>query len=163
MESTELKTLEEKTRNIVETLGILEKETKDYQTKNFDIVSAINNLASISEQIADASKELSNSAKLFGKSDFSNAMKELDKRIDKINEAEIEFIDQSNKLNIIVENVLSEYNKLRNEIKSVNDNINKFLVIKDTIHETKQLLELVSAKIDRVDRNTQKGFGKEKG
>ena len=65
MDNNELKTLEEKTRSIVATLENLEKETRDYQKKNLDIVAAITNLANISEQVARASKELSSAAALF--------------------------------------------------------------------------------------------------
>jgi uncharacterized protein YukE len=163
MENNELKTLEQKARNIVTTLENLEKETRDYQKKNLDIVSAISNLINISDNIMIASKELSSSAALFGNSDFSKAINVLDERINKINLTEIQFIDQTKNLNSIVEEVLVEYRNLSREINEVNNSINEFLKIKDTIYETKQLLEIVSMKIERVDRNTQKGFGKEKG
>ena len=163
MDNNELKTLEEKTKSIVATLDNLEKETKEYQKKNVDIVSAITNLANVSEQVATASKELSSAADLFNSSDFSKAMKEVDKRIDKINEAEVVFTDQTKAINSIVENVLTEYKNLSSDIKAVNKSIREFLEIQHTVNETKQLLEAIVTKIDRIDRNTQKGFGKERG
>lgn len=163
MDNKELKTLEEKTKRIVDTLDNLEKETKEYQKKNVDIVAAITNLANISEQVATASKELSNAAALFSSSDFSKAIKEIDKRIDKINEAEVVFIDQSKAINKIVDNVLTEYKNLSSDIKAVNKSIREFLEIQHTVNETKQLLEMIASKIDRIDRNTQKGFRKERG
>lgn len=163
MDNNELKTLEEKTRSIVATLDILEKETKEYQKKNVDIVAAITNLAKVSEQVVTASKELSSAAALFSSSDFSKAMKEIDERIDKINEAEVVFTDQSKAINNIVENVLTEYKNLSSDIKAVNKSIHEFLEMQHTVNETKQLLEVIATKIDRIDRNTQKGFGKERG
>jgi ABC-type transporter Mla subunit MlaD len=163
MDRNELKTLEEKTKLIVATLDSLEKETKEYQKKNVDIVAAIRNLATISEQVATASKELSSAAALFSSSDFSEAMKEIDKRISKINEAEVVFTDQSKAINNIVENVLTEYKNLSTDIKEVNRSLLKFLEMQHTINETKQLLEAITTKIGRIDRNTQKGFRKERG
>ncbi len=163
MDNNELKTLEEKTKSIVATLDNLEKETKEYQKKNVDIVSAITNLANVSEQVAKASKELSSAADLFSSSNFSKAMKEIDKRIDKINEAEVVFTDQTKAINSIVEDVLTEYKNLNSDIKAVNKSIREFLEIQHTVNETKQLLEAIVTKIDRIDRNTQKGFRKERG
>jgi len=163
MDKNELKMLEEKTKSIVDTLDTLEKETKEYQKKNVDIVAAITNLSNVSEQVAMASKELSSAAALFSSSDFSKAMKEIDKRIDRINEAEVVFIDQSKAINDIVENVLAEYKNLSSDVKAVNESIREFLEIQHTVNETKQLLKIITTKIDRIDRNTQKGFGKERG
>ncbi len=163
MDNNELKTLEEKTRSIVATLENLEKETRDYQKKNLDIVAAITNLANISEQVARASKELSSAAALFSSSDFSKAMEGIDKRIDIIYEAGIVFTDQSKIIKSLVEYVHTEYENLRSDIKGVNKSINEFLEMQHTVNETKQLLELISTKVDRIDRNTQKGFRKERG
>ena len=163
MDNNELKTLEEKTKSIVATLDNLEKETKEYQKKNVDIVSAIANLANVSEQVATASKELSSAADLFSSSDFSKAMKEIDKRIDKINEAEVVFTDQTKAISSIVEDVLTEYKNLSSDIKAVNKSIREFLEIQHTVNETKQLVEAIVTKIGRIDRNTQKGFRKERG
>lgn len=163
MNNNELKTLEEKTKSIVATLEKLEMETEEYQKKNIDIVSAIENLANISENVSLASKDLSSAAALFNASDFSNAMKGIDKRIDKLNEAELIFIDQSKAINNIVENVLNEYKNLSSDIKTMKNSIHDLLEMQDTIKETNQLLELLTAKIERIDRNTQKGFGKERG
>lgn len=163
MDNNELKKLEEKTKSIVATLENVEKETKEYQKKNVDINSAITNLANVSEQVATASKELLSAAYLFSSSDFSKAMKEIDKRIDKINEAEVVFTDQTKAINSIVEDVLTEYKNLSSDIKAVNKSIREFLEIQHTVNETKQLLEAIVTKINRIDRNTQKGFGKERG
>jgi ABC-type transporter Mla subunit MlaD len=163
MESIEFKALEEKTRSIVDTLENLEREIKEYQKKNVDIVSAIANLANVSEQVGKASKELSGAAALFSSSDFSKAMEELDKRIDKINEAEVVFTDQTKAINTIVVDVLAEYKNLSSDINAVNKSIREVLEIQHTVNETKQLLEMIVTKIDRIDRNTQKGFGKERG
>lgn len=163
MDNNELKTLEEKTKSIVDTLDNLERETKEYQKKNVEIVVAIKNLADVSGQVAKASKELSSAASLFSSSDFSKAMKEIDKRIDNINEAEVVFTDQSKAINNIVENILSEYKNLSSDIKAVNKTIREFVEMKNVINETKQLLESLTTKIDRIDRNSQKGLGKERG
>lgn len=163
MEINELKTLEEKSKSIVVTLDNLEKETKAYQKKNVDIVLAITNLANVSEQVAMASKELSSAAALFSSSDFAKAIIEIDKRIDKINEVEVVFTDQTKAINSIVEDVLIEYKNLGGDIRTVNKNICEFLEMKQTVNEAKQLLELMDTKIGRIDRNTQKGFGKERG
>lgn len=163
MDNNELRTLEEKTKMIVATLDNLEKETKEYQKKNVDIVAAISNLINISEQVAAASKELSSAATLFGSSDFSKAMKEIDKRIDKLNETEVVLTNQSKVIKNIVEDVHTKYNNLSSEIKAVNKSIHGFLEMQNTVNETKQLLEMIATKIDRIDRNTQKGFGKERG
>jgi len=163
MDNNELKALEEKTKSIVDTLENLENEIKEYQKKNIDFVSAITNLANVSEQVAMASKELSGAAALFGSSDFSKAMKEIDKRIGNINEAEVAFIDQTKAINSIVKDVLTEYKNLSSDIKAVNKSIREVLEIQRTVNETRQLLEMIATKIDRIDRNTQKGFGRERG
>lgn len=163
MDDNQLKTLEEKAKGIVSTLENLEKETKDYQNKNLDIVSAINNLAKVSTQVEILVRELSSATTLFSSSDFSKAIIEIDKRINKINEAEVVFTNQAKVIDNILKNVLTEYNNLSTEIKDVNRNILEILEIKNTVNDTKALLELLNTKIDRIDRNTQKGFGKERG
>lgn len=162
MDDIELKTLEEKTKSIVATLDDLVIETEEYQKKNMDIVAAMTNLANISEQIAVASKELSSAAFLFNASDFSRATRELDERINKINEAEVVFIDQSAAIQEIVENVHVEYKNLSKDIRAVNVRLREFLEMQHVVNETKALLEGMAGKIDRIDRNTQKGFRKER-
>ena len=163
MDNNQFKTLEEKAKGIVSTLESLERETKEYQNKNLDIVFAINNLAKVSTQVEILVRELSSATTLFSSSDFSKAIKEIDKRIDKINEAEVVLTDQAKAIDNILKSVLTEYNKLSTEIKDVNRNILEMLEIKNTVNDTKVLLELLITKIDRIDRNTQKGFGKERG
>ena len=163
MDTNDLKTLEEKTRSIVATLGNLEMETREYQKKNVDIVSGINNLSSVSEQVAAASKELSSAAALFSSSDFSTAIKEIDSRIDQINKAEVVFSDQSKAIGNLVEEVLTENKRLSSDLDSANKNLRELLEMHNTLNETKQLLEMVTIRIARIDRNTQKGFGKERG
>lgn len=163
MDNSELKSLEEKTKKIVTTLDKLEKEIKEYQKKNVDLVAGVTGLANVSEQIAAASKGLSSVATLFKNSDFSKAMKEIDKRINKINQAEIVLTDQSEAINSIVKNVLAEYKNLSNEIKTVNESVRESLSMQNSVIEMKELLEAMAFKVDRIDRNTQKGFGKERG
>ena len=90
-------------------------------------------------------------------------MKEIDKRIDKLNETEVVLTNQSKVIKNIVEDVHTKYNNLSSEIKAVNKSIHGFLEMQNTVNETKQLLEMIATKIDRIDRNTQKGFGKERG
>jgi DNA repair exonuclease SbcCD ATPase subunit len=163
MENKELKTLEEKIKRILETLDDLEKEVLEYQQKNIDIASAFANLSNISEKISEASSELSNSAQLFSSSDFSSAMREIDKRIEHIKKAEITFVDQAQAINTIVANVLTEYKKLNNEIKAVNSNICKLIDICSIVSDTKQYLDALGVRIERIDMNTQRWFRKVKG
>lgn len=162
MNVNDLKTLEEKTKRIVATLDDLVIETEEYQKRNMDIVAAMTNLANISEHIAVASKELSNAATLFSSSDFSKAMEELDDRIDKINEAEVAFTDQSAAIHKIVEDVLIEYENLSKDIRAVNVSLRELLEMQHVVNETKEVLEMIALQIGRIDRNTQKGFGKER-
>ena len=163
MDTNDLKTLEVKTRSIVATLEKLEMETRDYQKKNVDIVSGINSLSGVSNQVAAASKELSSAAALFSSSDFSTAIKEIDSRIDQINKAEVVFSDQSEAIGNLVAEVLTEIKRLSSDLNSVNKNLCELLEMHDTVNKTKQLLEEVSTRIARIDRNTQKGFRKERG
>lgn len=249
MDKNELKTLKEKTKIILATLDNLEKETKDYQKNNVDIVAAMTNLVNISGEVSMASKELLNAATLFSSSNFSKTMKEINKQIDKVNETEAILANQLKILENITENVQTEYKNLSNEdkvinksihdfhemqtavntnqlkvlenitedvhtrynnlsneikvinksihdfhemqteintnqlndlknitedvetkynnlsaeIKLVNKSINEFHEMKQIVNKTKQTLEIIATKIDRIDRNTQKGFGKERG
>lgn len=163
MDTNDLKTLEEKTRSIVATLEKLELETREYQKKNVDIVSGINSLSGVSKQVAAASKELSSAAALFSSSDFSTAIKEIDSRIDQINKTEVVFSDQSRPIGNLVSEVLTENQRLSSDLNSVKKSLHELLEMHETVNETKRLLEGISTRIARIDRNTQKGFRKERG
>ena len=149
MEIQELESLEEKTKEIVETLSALEAEIKAYQDKNLNIDDALGGLSDLSQKIITTTKELSLVIEILKTSDLSKSLEELDEKIDKLESLYNETESSNNK-------IIDMQDKLSEAIANITDSINE--------SSNKILLWIADAdkRIDRIDRNTQKGFRKEK-
>jgi chromosome segregation ATPase len=139
MDMNELKSLEEKTKQIVETLSTLESEVSTYQAKNLKIDAAIDGISELSQKLSAASSDFLSIIEILRKSDLGNALEELDSKIKKLDSLHTQVLDANKDLL-----------EKQDEIKAQLDNF-------------QQTLTVLDSKIGRVDRNTQKGIGKEKG
>jgi len=163
MDNNELISLESKAEIIVDTLGTLEKEVHEYKKKNKEVEYAIVNISGISNQITEASRELYDAAELFNKSDYTSAMKEIDKRIGQLRDTE-EAFDSKLELNTTaIERILSEQKILHDEVSMINQSIHRLHEIERSINRLEALTSEMTAMLHRIDQNTQKGFGKIKG
>jgi len=156
MDSEELVSLEEKTRTIVDTLSSLEQEMVDYQKKNADITYAFVNLSDASGQVTAAGKALTEAAELFSDSDFSAALRSLDDRITQLQVANELLLQRVNVMDGLTEKILAAFNEISENTRAISQSLLLLPEIKDVIDSYRRQL-------DRIDKNTQKGFGKIKG
>lgn len=162
MNIEELLSLEEKTRLIVEELEKIEKETKDFQENNFSLVESIAQISKAAGDVSKAGRALFDASQQFSSSDFAKALQEIDLRIDKINQSEVVLREHSDRLESFSEKIIEDYKSISSTISEVNDNILEIKDIKVTVNESQKLLIAMNERIGRIDRNTQKGFMKEK-
>lgn len=150
MEMKELESLEAKTKQIVGTLSGLESEVKEYQQKNLKIQDAFDGLTSLSGNLTDAASDFVSIIALLRKSDLGEALVTIDQKIEMIKTLSLRLDDSEKRL-------IGKQDEMGVKISEGMDAITK--AIADVQHNLTEL----DAKISRIDRNTQKGFWKEKG
>lgn len=164
MNINEMKDLEDKTRSILYTLEDLEKEIEEYQQRNADIISVMANLSTFPEQIEKAGKELDKAIRIFGDKDFSEAMGEIDKRIERLIQAETKFIVQTDIISDLLGKMRKDYEKVNEDISQINDKISELSRRQNEISDIKHLLKTISAElvgVDSVESITYNDMGKE--
>lgn len=149
MEITELESLEQKTHAIVQTLAGLEREVEDYQDKNLQINEAFVGIANLSQKITTVSEDFLTVIELLKRSDLGTALSELDAKI-----KTIENLNQhTEKIIVDLSEKQDQAIKALEESRSTNSN---------SLSSIQEMLSGFSEKIGRIDRNTQKVFGKER-
>ena len=143
MDMKELASLEEKTKQIVDTLSSLEKEVGSYQKKNLKINEAFDGLADLSNGLKNATSDFLLIIELLRKSDVGKAIEKVDNKIKKV-EALCQKMDDSEK-------------RLMEKQDELADKTNK------AIANVQDMLTNMDERVNRIDRNTQKGLGREKG
>lgn len=194
MDIGDLETLESKTQTILATLEELEREVTQYQQKNKSIVSAFEKLKDASGAVATAGKGLSEAAEIFRRSDFAEALKAVDARIEQLEESRIAIQGQAEAIEDVAKGVLAGFKQLGADIGSLNQHMPVVLEVREmlvgiagsieghsadiaslnqhmpVLLEVRQMLasmtesmDATTIRIDRIDQNTQKGFGKIRG
>ena len=150
MDMKELISLEEKTKQVVETLSSLEKEVESYQKKNLMINDAFNGLSDLTSTLKNATGDFLSIIELLRKSDFGDALEKVDDRLEKVeilctrgDDFEKRLTEKQNEIATLV-TVSSE-------------------ATKESIADIQDMLIKIEEKINRIDRNTQKGIGRERG
>lgn len=163
MEIADLETLEAKTKTILSTLESLEQEVTQYQQKNKSIVTAFEKLRDASGEIGAAGRGLSEAAEIFRSSDFAEALKAIDARIDQLEEAKRAIEGQAGVVEAVAERVLAGFEQLDADISSLNQHVPVLLEVRQMLAGVVESMTAIEGRIDRIDQNTQKGFGKIRG
>ncbi|MDM8289453.1 hypothetical protein QUW41_09105 [Slackia piriformis] len=171
--------LEKKAKAIVGTLAELEEEVRDRRRANDDARAAVETLRDLLHRLADATDEVRNAARLLNESSASEAVAKLDedvrilqsaqertqksacqleKTLDRAEEglAErmLEFTERMERaIDAQSKSFDDAISRLRAEQKEANDTLERRVV---------EALASMDERIGRIDRNTQKGFGKER-
>ena len=132
MDSSEMKSLEEKTRAIVETLSNLEGEAKRQKDMGDKLEQSRNALEQLASELRTVAEQLAGVISLLNKSTLAEDVSRLD--------------GIEARLGKLLENIagLDEASNRREE-------------------EFSKRIETLETVIGRIDRNTQKGIGKERG
>lgn len=163
MEIGDLETLEAKTKTILSTLESLEQEVTQYQQKNKSIVTAFEKLKDASGELGAAGRGLSEAAEIFRRSDFAEALKAIDARINQLEEAKTAIENQAGVVEAVAERVVAGFEHLGADISSLNQHMPVLLEVRQMLAGMAESMKAIEGRIDRIDQNTQKGFGKIRG
>lgn len=163
MEISDLETLESKTQTILSTLEGLEKEVAQYQQKNKSIATAFEALKNASGEVAAAGKGLSEAADILRRSDFAEALEAVDARISQLEEAKSAIEDQARAIEAVAGQVLAGFEQLGADISALNQHMPVLLEVRQMLGGMVESMEAIEGRINRIDQNTQKGFGKIRG
>lgn len=194
MDIGELENLESKTQAILATLEELEGEVAEYQQKNASIATVFEKMKDASGEMAEAGRGLSDAAEIFRRSDFAEALKAVDARIEQLEESRAAIEGQANAIEDVAKRVVAGFEQLGADIRSLNQHMPVLLEVREMLAgmaesieghsadisslnqhmpvllEVRQMLagmaesmDATTIRIDRIDQNTQKGFGKIRG
>ena len=132
MDASEMKSLEEKTRAIVETLSNLEGEAKRQKEMGDKLEQSRTTLEQLAMDLRSVAEQLSGVISMLNRSTLAEDVSRLD-------------------------NIESSCGDLLKGIEGLSEASNR------REEELSERLEALEAIIGRIDRNTQKGIGKERG
>lgn len=147
MDDNQYKTIEAQALQIVGTLNKLKEEIEGYRDAKIETQKSLESLDALLSAVSDAAKQLSAAAKEIRKSDYAKLHKEMSKEVETLSSA-CETMQKS--LDDVPEKIESTLKAQRAEQVERDEELYARIA---------SLEEVIS----RIDRNTQKGFGKERG
>lgn len=147
MDDNQYKTIEAQALQIVGTLNKLKEEIEGYRDAKIETQRSLESLDALLSAVSDAAKQLSAAAKEIRKSDYAKLHKEMSKEVETLSSA-CETMQKS--LDDVPEKIESTLKAQRAEQVERDEELYARIA---------SLEEVIS----RIDRNTQKGFGKERG
>jgi methyl-accepting chemotaxis protein len=178
MDPNEMRSLESKTREIVETLSSLERETLRQRKMGDQLEDSKVAILRLASELAQNADKLSEAIELLRRSTLAMEIERLDSKIDDVSALANLVGDNIRNAEEICRSTAELASDTRDSIEEVST---KLLGIERTHAEllkrveslgresevrdadiANKLLNLESV-IGRIDRNTQKGFGKERG
>lgn len=183
MDDSQYRNIEEQALQIVATLNKLKDEIEGYRDAKVDTQESLESLDSLLAAVTDATKQLGSAAKDLRKSDYVKLHEQLAKEAERLTTASGTLQQNLDAVPGKIEEMLAADSASREKAQmaigeSCNRAIEKLDELPETIasslkaHDSKQdekdreLLERLAGLeevISRIDRNTQKGFGKERG
>lgn len=154
MEDSQYKTIEEQALQIVGTLNRLKDEIEGYRDARIETQKSLDSLDTLLGAVSDAAKQLSDAAKELRGSDYTKLHKKISKEAEVVTSA-CETLQQN------LDGVTEQVGQLPATLTTVLEAHDARQVEKDSelLTRVANLEEMVA----RIDRNTQKGFGKERG
>lgn len=147
MDDNQYKTIEAQALQIVGTLNKLKEEIEGYRDAKIETQKSLESLDALLSAVSGAAKQLSAAAKEIRKSDYAKLHKEMSKEVETLSSA-CETMQKS--LDDVPEKIESTLKAQRAEQVERDEELYARIA---------SLEEVIS----RIDRNTQKGFGKERG
>ncbi len=183
MDDSQYRDIEEQALQIVGTLNKLKEEIEGYRNAKIDTQESLESLDSLLAAVTDATKRLGSAAKDLKKSDYVKLHQQLAKEAEKLTTASSTLQQNINAVPEKVEEILAADSASRESTqKAIGESCDRMIEKLDELpeaitnvletHDSKQsekdkeLLERLAGLeevISRIDRNTQKGFGKERG
>lgn len=169
MEDSQYKTIEEQALQIVGTLNKLKEEIEGYKDARIETKQSLDSLNTLLDAVTDAASQLNEAAKDLRNSDYIKLHEELSEKTSAVTAA-CDSMQQG--LDAITNTVRSMFESQRAQqeeamkqlLATLTASLEQHEIIQDETN--KELLDKISNLeqiISRIDRNTQKGFGKERG
>lgn len=183
MDDSQYRDIEEQALQIVGTLNKLKDEIEEYQKAKIDTQESLESLDSLLMAVTDAAKQLGGAAEDLRNSDYVKLHKQIAKEteqltaacstlqqnLDIVPEKIKEMLDSDFASRELVQRAMNEScNMMIEKLDKLPEAISSTLKAHDSkqAEKDKELLERLAGLeevISRIDRNTQKGFGKERG
>lgn len=183
MDDSQYRDIEEQALQIVGTLNKLKGEIEGYRDAKIDMQESLASLDSLLTVVTDSTKQLGKAAKNLRKTDYVKLHERLTKETEQLTTANSTLQQNLDAVPGKIEVMLAADSESRESVQnaigeSCDRAIEKLDELPETISKTlkahdsnqaekdKELLERLACLeevISRIDRNTQKGFGKERG
>lgn len=183
MDDNQYRDIEEQALQIVGTLNKLKDEIEGYRDAKINTQESLESLDSLLAAVTDATKQLGSAAKDLRKSDYVKLHGQLTKEAEQLTTASNTLQQNLDALPEKIEEMLAADSASRESAQSAIgefcdraaeklDGVPKAISSALKAHESRQAekdkellerLEGLEKVISRIDRNTQKGFGKERG
>ena len=171
MDKKELKSLEDKTRAIVDTLSSLEAETARQKTMGNALEQSKNAILKLADELATTAANLSGAIDLLQHSTLANDIDSFNLKIADVKGLSSKMNDDVQRTEELCRTTIELASKAEASIQTVDERIRE---IENTCSELLRRIESsdealeqrfseLESIIGRIDRNTQKGFGKEHG
>lgn len=177
MDTSEMRSLEDKARAIVETLSELENETSRQRRMGNQLEQGKAAILSAASSLSDASERLADAISLLQRSTLANDIDRIGSKISEVRGLADLAMDESRKAEALCETTTELVSSVEASINEVDGRLDG---IRESCEEVLKALGEASEKsaqrdvefasrldtleevIGRIDRNTQKGFGKER-
>ena len=183
MDDSQYRDIEEQALQIVGTLNKLKDEIEGYREAKIETQESLKSLDSLLAAVTDATKQLGSAAKDLRKSDYVKLHEQLTKEAEQLTTASNTLQQNLDALPGKLEEMLAADSGSREAVQNaIGESCDRAIEKLDELPETisnalkdydskqaekdKELLERLAGLeevISRIDRNTQKGFGKERG
>lgn len=178
MDTREMKSLEDKTRAIVETLSNLEGETRRQKRMGDQLEQSRNSIQKLTSELTTVAAMLSEAVQLLQNSTLAHDIDRLDERIDEVKGLADTVSDSAAKVEKICTGTAKLALKVKSSLEQVSDRLDALEGTCSSLAEgvsalreeyerhngeLERRMDELSEVIGRIDRNTQKGFGKERG
>ena len=177
MDKNELKSLEEKAEAIVAALSDLEDETTRQKKMGDQLEQSKRALLSVQSKLSDAARNLAGAINLLQRSTLAEDIDRIDSKIDEVNDL-VNLAKQETKTagelcrktTDLATSVEASARKVDDRLDDIRDSCNGLMAALEKANEEAEQrsaelvrrLDAFEEVIGRIDRNTQKGFGKER-
>ena len=178
MDTREMKSLEDKTRAIVETLSKLEGETRRQERMGDRLEQSSEAVRKLTSELTEVVGMLAQAIQLLQKGTFAQDIERLDAKIDEVTGLACLSASNVGKAEKLCAETAEIAAKVGDSIGQINDRVAALESVCSSVAESVSAmgeesrrrnealegrLNELEAIIGRIDRNTQKGFGKERG
>ena len=166
MNLKELEALEAKTVRIVEALEAIEGEQRSCEEQAEVIDSHYGTLSELVERIDGVAKELQKVLSLLQRTDFGRTLDQIESQVSSVEVVASEALraqdaldERSGRMESSVERVQA----VCDAVEARDEMLAALVAIQESLGSLDERLASLETAVGRIDRNTQKGLGKERG